>query len=151
MSDDLQPLVKALRRKVNHQEDTINTQEDMIDALEERVAELERLVDPDPGSTEYDQLTKSQKVHRVRKHLVEEADKGNVPAMKYKDVKWLFDGHPSAGHCYDLMEQAGQLDGFAYETGGHGKGEKRIRVNLEAVKDETLLHAVNNAPDETPA
>ena len=113
--------------------------------LEERVAELEGLVDPDPGSTAYQQLTKAQKVHRVRSALVEEAEKsGGRAALKYDDVKWLFDGHPSAGHCYDLMGRAADMDGFAYDRPNGDGGQKRVRVNLDGVNDLDRFHAVNN-------
>jgi len=117
--------------------------------LEERVAELEGLVDPDPGSTSYEQLTKPQKVHRVRSALVEEAEKrGGRAALQYDEVKWLFDGHPSAGHCYDLMERAADMDGFAYDRPSGDGGQKRVRVNLDGVNDLDRFHAVNNGSPE---
>jgi len=143
MSEDLKPLVDALRRQ-------LKDRTERIERLEERVAELEELVDPDPGSVEYDQLTKDQKVHQIRKTLLEQAD-GGTARMKYKDVMYLFDGHPSPGHCYDLMEQAAKLDGFTYDSAGQGKGEKRIRVKSDAVNDQTLVHAVNKATESNPA
>lgn len=142
--DDLRPLVEALRRKVN-------AKAGRVDELEDRVAELEELVDPDPGGTAYDQLTKDQKVHRLRKTLAENAATGVGHAMKYREVMMLFDGHPSAGHCYDLMESAATLDGFVYDKAGGGKGEKRIKVILDDVNDKTLVHAVNNATQGNPA
>lgn len=146
MSDDEITLVDALRQKVKNQEER-------IEDLEDRLADMEELVDPDPGHTDYAQLTPDQKVHRVRKHLAQEAAKGNRPTMQYNDVKWLFDGHPSPGHCYDLMERAAEADGYTYDTSGHGnqQGQKRVRVNLDAVNDETLIHAANNATSDTPA
>lgn len=122
-----------------------------FESLAERVAELEELVDPDPGGTEYEQLTKDQKVHRLRKTLAENAATGVGSAMKYREVMMLFDGHPSAGHCYDLMEAAATLDGFVYDKAGNGKGEKRIKVVLDNVNDETLVHAVNKAAQGNPA
>lgn len=145
MSDEPHPLVEALQRKCN-------TQAEKIESLESRVAELEELVDPDPGKTEYDQLTKEQKVFQIRKHLLMLATSTNgVAAMKYKEVIALFDGHPSAGHCYDLMERAGYADGYVYDQAGNGKGQKRIRVKSDAVNDETLIHAVNKGTDELHA
>lgn len=117
---------------------------DRVENLEERVAELEKVVDPDPGTTEYEQLTKSQKVHRIRKTLVENAARTNGrDGMKYKAVMTLFNGHPSPGHCYDLMERAGYADGFAYDESAGG--EKRIQVDVADVNDETLVHAANKA------
>jgi hypothetical protein len=104
------------------------------------------IVDPDPSARDYARLTKQQKVHRVRRTLVEEAARSDGTArLRYKDVKWLFDGQPSTGHCYDLMEVAANLDGFVYDTPGGSGGQKRVRVNLDAVNDETLVHAANNA------
>jgi hypothetical protein len=125
---------------------------DRVESLENRVAELEELVDPDPGGKEYDQLTKDQKVHRVRTALVEQADdtRNGKAKMNYKEVMWLFDGHPSPGHAYDLMERAGELDGFAYDTAA-GEGEKRVRVDIDGVNDDALVHAVNNDTAEAPA
>jgi len=137
MSDEPHPLVKALQRK-------LNTQVDRIDELEDRVAELEELVDPDPGNADYEQLTKEQKVFRVRKHLLKLAHNTNGRAsMKYKEVMALFNGHPSPGHCYNLMERAGERDGYVYDKAGGGQGEKRIRVKSEEVNDETLIQSVN--------
>ena len=119
--------------------------------LRDRVAELEELVDPDPGGVAYEQLTSDQKVHRIRVALLEQASAGNAPTMKYDDVRWLFDGKPSAGHAYDLMERAANADGYVYETGGHGDGQKRIRVEPDAVNDERIVHAVNNGAAEIGA
>lgn len=123
-----------------------------VNELEERVDELEQIVEPDPGTTAYEQLTKGQKVHRVRKTLAERADARNgVASMKYREVMMLFDGHPSAGHCYDLMERAGEMDGFVYDAAGNGEGKKRIRVKLDAVNDDGNLHGVNNEAPANPA
>ena len=128
-----------------------NAAVDRMEQLEDRVAELEQLVDPDPGTTAYEQLTREQKVHRVRVALLEQATAGKSPVMKYDDVRWLFDGKPSAGHAYTLMELAAEADGYAYETGGHGKGQKRIRVEPDAVNDERVIHAANNGDSALPA
>ena len=144
MSDDLEPLVDALRRQ-------LKDRTRRVENLEERVAELEELVDPDPGGVAYEQLTSDQKVHRIRVALLEQASAGNAPTMKYDDVRWLFDGKPSAGHAYDLMERAANADGYVYETGGHGDGQKRIRVEPDAVNDERIVHAVNNGAAEIGA
>jgi len=40
---------------------------------------------------------------------------------------------------------AADLDGFDYGTPSGEGGQKRVTVNIDAVNDETLVHAVNNA------
>lgn len=145
--NDLAPLVEALRRKVTDQESR-------IDQLENRLAELEQTVTPDPHMLDYEQLTKEQKVHKLRVHLIREAETNQTGGaqLKYREVKALFDGHPSPGHCYDLMEAAAHAEGFAYDRAGqNNNGDKRVRVTLDAVNDDSLFHAANKAPEGTPA
>ncbi|WP_224338236.1 hypothetical protein [Haloprofundus halobius] len=143
--DDLEARFEALNRARVAAFDWIDELEAENERLSTRLAELEQLVSPDPESVAYEQLTRSQKVHRVRKKLVERAASRQTgkSQMEYKDVKWLFDGHPSPGHCYDLMRLAGKLEGFSYETSDDRSN--RVLVNLEGVNDETLIHAANNA------
>lgn len=146
---DLEARFEALNRARVHFKDRVEELEHVVDVQAERLADLEQLVDPDPGSIRYEQLSKEQKVYRVRKALVEDAARsGGTAALHYDDVKWLFDGHPSPGHCYDLMKRAAELDGFAYDTPNGEGGQKRIRVNLDGVNDETLVHAANNVSTE---
>jgi len=150
MSDDLEGLVKALQRKLNYQVERIDELEETVENVGARVGEMQEVVNPDPGSRTYEELTKDQKVHKVRKKLLSLAMNSNgVASMKYRDVKTMFDGYPSDGHCYDLMELAGQKEGFSY-TKNKG-GEKVLRVKAPDVNDEALIHAVNNAPSENPA
>ena len=142
--NDLEARMDALNRSRLHLRDRIEELEAENDQLRDDLATLNTVVDPDPGRTEYDQLARSHKVNRIRTTLAETAARSNgKDAMKYKEVMMLFDGHPSPGHCYDLMERAAHLDGFAYDDGRDG--EKRIRVNLPDVNDETLIHAANKA------
>lgn len=166
MSDGFDPVEYAAVRRVvwslaGDRVDLDDADDSMMDAalaaverveeLEDRVAELEELVDPDPGGVAYEQLTREQKVYRVRVALLEQATAGNAPVMKYTDVQWLFDGRPSAGHAYDLMELAAEADGYVYETGGHGDGQKRIRVEPDGVNDERVIHAANKGSTATVA
>ncbi|WP_224450552.1 hypothetical protein [Haloprofundus salilacus] len=146
--DDLEARFEALNRARVAGFDHIDELEAENERLSERLAELEQLVSPHPESVTYGQLTRSQKVHRIRNKLVDDAASRQTKKsqMVYKDVKWLFDGHPSPGHCYDLMRLAGELEGFSYETGDNRSN--RVIVNLAAVNDETLIHAANNASEK---
>ena len=151
MSDDGPSEKELMRQRLDSMGRLTTDLAERVEELEERVAELEELVDPDPGNVEYGQLTKAQKVHRVRKALLEAATRSNgVASMKYKEVMALFNNKPSPGHAYDLMEAAAELDGYAYDAAGGGRGDKRVRVDAEAVNDDRLFHAVNNG-DTAPA
>ena len=148
MSDDgpdTDQLVEINRSRIDALNDSIDRLERLVDEQAERISELEQLVDPDPASTPYEQLTKDQKVNHIRRHLVEMGEASNGKAsMQYREIKALFDGHPSPGHCYDLMRAAAVLDGFEYDA--NGSGNKRIRCDVSAVKDERCFHAANKAP-----
>lgn len=151
MTDDLESRIAALEAWQDAAVTKMKRLGEENDRLRERVAELEELVDPDPGSVAYEQLTREQKVHRVRVALLEQATAGKAPTMKYDDVRWLFDGKPSAGHAYTLMELAAEADGYIHETGGHGDGNIRVRVEPDAVNDERVVHAANNGSPTLPA
>lgn len=142
---DLEGRLDALQRARVHFKDRISELEAENEQLREELTELHEIVNPDPGSTEYESLSKPQKVHRVRKYLVEQAasQATGKSQLVYREVITLFDGHPSPGHAYDLMEAAGALEGFDY--GEDAGGTKRVTVNLDGVNDETLIHAANNA------
>jgi len=135
--------IDALADYTDELNDYIETLETALDEQAERIRDLEQLVDPDPGSTPYDQLSKDQKVNHLRQHLVDvgEAEANGKTSMQYREVKALFDGHPSPGHCYDLMRAAAALDGFQYDS--NSGWNKRVRVDIEAVKDDRFFHAAN--------
>lgn len=111
-----------------------------VEELTDRVAELEEQVDSlknqtaDPAAQEYQHMNKDEKVRAVREKIRTVASRSNgKAAMGYKDVIQLFDGHPSPGHAYNLMESAGLADGYHY--GENRGGEKRLRVNLRKTDD----------------
>jgi cell division septum initiation protein DivIVA len=142
--DDLEARFDALNRSRLDLRERIEALEAENERLRDQLAELSQVVDPDPADADYESLTRARKVHRVRRRLVEDAATSNAKAaMDYTAVKWLFDGHPSDGHCYDLMQLAANLDGFRYQE--RDGASNRVLVNLDAVNDETLIHAANNA------
>lgn len=127
------PLVNALRRKVKNQEDR-------IDDLEDTVAELEAVVEtlqeraPDPSRMDYENMSREDKVTVVCSKLRAEAEATNGAAKaEYKDVIRMFDGHPSAGHAYQLMEAAGEREQYNY--GEAPDGSKRLTFRVGGVNN----------------
>lgn len=152
---DLEARFDALNRSRLDLRERVESLEDENDRLCECIAELEQVVDPDPNHTDYGQLGTDQKVYRVRRSLVETAGRtGGKAAMEYTDVIRLFNGYPSPGHAYKLMRRAADYDpetdtshfeGIDYDK--HSGENQRVLVNLDAVNDETLIHAANKALD----
>lgn len=136
-SPDTDPLVEALRRKVKGLDERLNELEAENADLRDRVDTLEARV-PEPSAADYKQLDKHDKATIVRQKLADTAGSTNGKAsMQYKDVITVFDGNPSAGHAYDIMDLAGQVDGFEY--GRSPEGEKRLVVDLTDVNDRADL------------
>ena len=106
MSDELEARLDALEAWQDAAVTKMKRLGEENERLRDRVAELEELVDPDPGGVAYEQLTSDQKVHRIRVALLEQATAGKAPTMKYDDVRWLFDGKPSAGHASSALRRA---------------------------------------------
>lgn len=119
--------------------------EDENERLREELAAVKARSDPDPTNKDYAALERSEKVHLVRVALARKAAASNGKAkFEYGDVLAQFDQRPSAGHAYTLLEIAAEADGYQY---GQRNGTKALRVNLAAVNDERVVHAVNNGID----
>lgn len=118
-------LVEAANRAVEQ----VNDLAERLDDVESKLAELDARA-PTPSQKDYQSLGRNEKVTILRQKLTELAENTNgKAAMNYNDVIQAFDGHPSAGHAYDLMEAAAEADGYHY--GENRGGEKRLAVNLD--------------------
>lgn len=124
----------------------------IIKRVNELEAELERVkgvTNADPDRTAYEQLTKEQKVYRLRSKLVEIAENTDGTArMEYDDVRKMFGGNPSPGHAYDLMRAAGEIDGFDYEENTPDGMKKRIVAKSDAVNDVAAFRGANKGTRE---
>lgn len=109
----------------------MNELEEENEELRERVVALEAAL---PDRSEYDDLDRQTKVGMVREHLVERArDQHGKATIDYDGVMWeVFDGEPSADHCYTLMELAAQAEGF--DIRDPSTGNRELTVNLAATK-----------------
>ncbi|WP_254535212.1 hypothetical protein [Halomarina litorea] len=141
--DSVESQNEALRQAVRLQSDDNDELREEVADLRERVAQLESTVTPDPEAKPYNQKSRDEKVREVRVALARKAlgQKNGKARFDYTDVLSLFGNHPSSGHAYTLMELAGNLDGFEFGT---FHDQKRLRVNLDAVNDDAVLHAANN-------
>jgi DNA repair exonuclease SbcCD ATPase subunit len=139
-------LAKRALDLVNEKDERIETLEAETAEVRERLATLEGRVTPDPATKEYDEKTRDERVREIRVTIARTAsNSGGKAAMDYNDVLMLFNGHPSPGYAYKLLELAANLDGFTYEQ--REGANDRLCVNMDAVSDESVFHAVNK--DET--
>jgi predicted nucleic acid-binding Zn-ribbon protein len=113
-------LVDALRKKLNDLDERVETLEAENKDLRAKIEVLEDRA-PAPGEQEYEAMDKHDKATVVRSKMKETAKATNGKAkMEYKDVIAVFDGRASPGHAYDIMDVAGDGDGFDYGTAPDG-------------------------------
>jgi len=116
--------------------------------LRRRIADIEAIIEPNPGSKEYRQMSKDERVLKVRRTLARRAKKnGGKASMDYNDISAVFDEEPSNGYCFKLMKAAKKAQGYEYEK--RTDGNDRVKVELAAVNDERVLHAVNKPTTQT--
>jgi len=127
--------VYKLEQRVDALEkDGVDVDNEDLEELREDVDELRAVIDTGAGQKTYEQMTRQDKVRQVQARLVKEAEEMTTrkAAMEHNDVKWLFNGHPSTGHVYDLMKYVGQEDGFNYQE---REENNRVTVDLNGVPD----------------
>jgi len=143
--DALQVAQRALQR-ANEIELDVEDLRETVKAQHERIVALEARQE---DTSEYDTLDRDTKVGMLREHVVERArQQHGLAAIDYNDVQWgVFDGEPSADHCYTLMQLAANADGFEYEN---PDGEnKRLTVNIDATNPVLGFSRANkDSPEE---
>jgi len=113
--------------------------------LEFRVAELE-LKGETEADKDYKQLTRAEKRDLIIEDLLRRAETSPSGKAKvdYNDIlHGVFDGKPSADHCYTLMAEVGETVGFNYVDQPNG-GNKHLRADI-AETTETLATKANRA------
>jgi len=120
--------------KVNELEGVVKKQQETIDDLESELTAVSLRVSEFDDEREYDQLTRDDKVGRVREYGFRRADEGHGRTkLDYNDIKWsVFDGEPSPAHCYTLMEVAGSARGFEHRD--DADGNEHLAVNAAEAK-----------------
>lgn len=113
--------------------------------LTEEVTEL-RLLTSEWTDQDYHKLDKDTKIGMVREHAYTKARDGQGRALTYDDVMWeVFDGKPSADHCYDLMEAAGQIRGFKYRKNTR---PKKLVCNPDQAELSAAFSSANKTDTE---
>jgi hypothetical protein len=114
------------RARISELEQIVENLQAQIEVLQERAPSLEQ--------QQYDRMDREDKATVVRSKLKQEADATNgTAAVAYKDVVRMFDGQPSAGHAYDIMDTAAQKEGF--DIGIDPQGKKRLTHKTGRVND----------------
>lgn len=116
------------------EEGDADVDDEELQDLREDVDELRAVIDTGADQKAYEQMTRQDKVRQIQATLIEEAEgmQTGKAAMEYKDVKWLFNGHPGTGHVYDLMEYAAREDGFNYQE---REQNNRVTVDMNDVPE----------------
>jgi len=141
--EEIEALVEALRRKINHNNEQIDELKETVGNLEDEVSVLRQATDTEPGSIEYERMSKTEKVREVRLAVLRRAEQnGGKAQMNYSEVRAVFNEQPSDGHVYNLMRAAGAIDGFIYTERNDGK--KVIRGHKDGVNENGLIQSVNN-------
>jgi len=131
-------IAQAAMQRLNELEETVEQQQ----------ATIEELQAAQPDRSDYQQLDRETKVGMLREHLVKKAkDQHGKAAIDYDGVQWeVFDGEPSADHCYTLMGLAAEEDGFNKRDPANGN--KQLTVDLDSTKTERRFsHANKERPE----
>ncbi|GAA0539836.1 hypothetical protein ABNG02_15600 [Halorubrum ejinorense] len=119
-----------------------------IEQLHEDVTSLELRLSEHDDDRDYAQLTRDDKVGMVREHAFQKATRGSgVAALDYDDIRWeVFDGEPSADHCYTLMELAADVRGFEVKT--PASGNRSLTVDASEAKRGAVFSSANKTETE---
>ncbi|WP_026046315.1 hypothetical protein [Halorubrum sp. T3] len=119
-----------------------------IERLREDVTSLELRLSEHDDDRDYAELTRDDKVGMVREHAFQKATRGSgVAALDYDDIMWeVFDGEPSADHCYTLMELAADIRGFEVKT--PASGNRSLTVDASEAKRGAVFSSANKTDME---
>ena len=144
--DALQVAQRALS-KIADLERTVEEQAGRIDELEEDLTAVTLRLSAFDEDRPYGELTRDDKVGVVREHAFERAVDGGGTKLDYNDIQWgVFDGEPSADHCYTLMRLAADAPGFDLRD-PDGRS-RHLAVDAAEAKRGAAFSPANNAGSE---
>ena len=134
--------------KANGLESDLDEVTDEIERLREDVTSLELRLSEHDDDRDYAELTRDDKVGMVREHAFQKASRGSgVAALDYDDIMWeVFDGEPSADHCYTLMKLAADVRGFEVKT--PPSGNRSLTVDAREAKRGAVFSSANKTTSE---
>jgi len=113
---EMDPEETGILEAVSRGLQNVNDLLERVDELEDRVETLEQRA-PEPTELEYEQMDRTDKAAVVQARLRDQAaGTTGKAAVTYRDVVGIFDGQPSAGHAYDIMETAAEAGPFKIDT-----------------------------------
>ena len=146
--DAIQIAQRALA-KANEIESAYEQLESDYEDLQERMTELELQHSGRAENRDYPSLTLDEKIGMVREHGFKKATSSNGYAkLDYKGVTWgVFDGDPTAKHCYKLLRLAAEgAEGFEFQD--PDGDSKHLRVDAQAAKQNAAFFTDNNGVTE---
>ncbi|MFC5278621.1 hypothetical protein ACFPM1_07615 [Halorubrum rubrum] len=134
--------------KANGLEDDLDEAHTELEELQENITSLELRLSEHDDERDYADLTRDDKVGMVREHAFEKATRGSgVAALDYDDIMWeVFDGEPSADHCYTLMKLAANIRGFEVKT--PPSGNRSLTVTAREAKRGAAFSSANKTNSE---
>jgi len=143
--DALQVAQRALGKGNDLETELNELRSEYQDTADELAAVKMRLSEID-DEREYASLTLDEKIGKVREHAYRRAtDTNGKAALDYKDVMWsVFDGEPSAMHCYKLRRRAADAKGFDVSE----KDKKRLTVDAKTAKRGVAFYSENKEGSE---
>ena len=164
--DELVEVVVELSNRVDevedqneHLRDSLRSVVKVVNENQQKIDDLDGRVTPNALSKSYHDKDRDELVFELRVVLCRRAKSSNGKAqMDYNNVLSVFNEHPSDGYAYKLMKQAADYDedtkkshypGFTYKV--FDDRPNKLRVDLDAVNDNAVLHAVKNEQQQRGA
>lgn len=146
--EDVLQMAQRANARVSELEETVAKLQDTNEDLADEVARLSLRLSEIDDNRAYDALTRDEKVGLVREHGFGRAVDGTGTArLDYNAIQWeVFDGEPSADHCYRLMRLAGEARGFEHRDPA-GRSQ-HLFVEAEQAKMGAAFSSANNGVSE---
>lgn len=138
----------AIAQRALAKANDIEVLEEEIADLRSQVTSLELRLSEFDDDRDYRDLSRDDKVGLVREHAFEKAVQGaGTVSLDYDDIMWeVFDGEPSADHCYTLMQLAADVRGF--DVRNPPSGNRSLTVDAEEAKRGAVFSSANKTVSE---